>query len=235
MATATVPEQIATEKATPVATLTRAIDSRVLLRDVSWDLFAAIDATQRDGSDPRLAYDRGALELMSPSYEHEILKDRFHDFVKIVARGLRLDHQGAGSTRWERANIARAREPDACFSIANDHRVRGLKQIDLPKLPPPDLAIEIVLTNPLVDALAIDAALGIPEVWTYDGRSLRFLYLDAGGHYAEHESSRSFPTLRSWEAHGWILQADAIGDLEWADRLECWVRDELARRQPGTA
>lgn len=207
--------------------------SRVLLAGVGWGLFRAICESRADRPVPRVNYDAGELELTSPSSLHEVLTDRCSLFVVMLARGLGMPLRGARSTRWEREDLVKAKEPDACFYLANEHRVRGLKEIDLAVLPPPDLAIEIVLTNPLLDALRIYGALGVPEVWTFDGQAMRFLLLQADGTYAEADRSRSFPRLRAWEVAGWMSRADAIGDMAWSIEVEAWARDELARRDLG--
>ena len=37
-------------------------------------------------------------------------------------------------------------EPDQCFYIQNESKIRGKKRLDLQKDPPPDLALEIDVT-----------------------------------------------------------------------------------------
>ena len=50
--------------------------------------------------------------------------------------------------------------------------------------PPPDLVLEVDITHPSLDKLSIFAAVGVPEVWRYDGERVRMLAL-AGDSYVE--------------------------------------------------
>ena len=52
--------------------------------------------------------------------------------------------------------------------------------IDLTLDPPPDLAIEIDMTSPSIPRLPIYCALGIPEVWRFDGETMVLLALVNG-------------------------------------------------------
>ena len=205
-------------------------ESRVALQGVSWSLFQAIAEARGDRPSPRLSFAGGVLELMSPSFRHETLARRLGTFVLMLARGLGRPCLDAGSTRWERAGADAGKEPDACFYLANEPAVRGLRDVDLDIHPPPDLAIEVELSHPLSDALRVYAALGVPEVWRSDGESLHFLHLEPDGSYAEREASRSFPALRSWEALGRLLQADEMDQAAWSAEVEAWARGELAAR-----
>lgn len=45
-------------------------DQRVVLDNISWELYEGILEAHRDQSAPRFTYDRGRLEIMSPSPEH---------------------------------------------------------------------------------------------------------------------------------------------------------------------
>ncbi len=56
-------------------------ESRVLLHDISWETFEAL-AEERSGSVPRLTYDEGLLELMSPLRQHENIGRLIGRFVE---------------------------------------------------------------------------------------------------------------------------------------------------------
>jgi len=57
--------------------------------------------------------------------------------------------------------------------------------------PPPDLAIEIDITSTSVNKFGIYLALGVPELWRYNGRDLKFYQLAEGN--VECEFSIAFP------------------------------------------
>lgn len=214
----------------PDRTSTRSMaESRVLLPNVSWALYQEI-ANARGDRLPRLTFLDGALELMSPSYRHEDLAHRIGLFVTMVARGLGRTCRGAGSTRWERAGLEVGKEPDGCFYLENEPKVRGLSDVDLTIHPPPDLAIEVEISHPLRDALRVYAALGVPEVWRFDGQSLQFLHLEADGVYRRHAVSRAFPTLREQAALAKLMLGDTMDQGAWSEDVETWARRELRAR-----
>lgn len=185
-------------------------ESRVLLTNISWSLYQAIAEAKGDRPAPRLSYLDGTLELMSPSYWHEALSRRVGIFVLMMARGLCRPCLDAGSTRWERAGVPAAKEPDVCFYLENEHVVRGLHEIDL--------------SHSLVDAHRIYSGLGVPEIWRYDGDSLRILHLGADGHDIERENSLTFPTLRASEALAQLARADDLDQTAWSTDVEDWAR-----------
>lgn len=57
-----------------MATVIRGTEQRVLLRNIPWEVYDGLLAAQQDASVPRCTYDRGLLEIMSPSAEHEHAK-----------------------------------------------------------------------------------------------------------------------------------------------------------------
>ena len=89
----------------------------------------------------------------------------------------------------------RGLEPDECFDLENEPRVRGKEEIDLAVDPPPDLAVGIELSPATRDRMSIYAALRIPEVWRFDGTRLSVHQLVASGEYVESPLSRYFPKI----------------------------------------
>ena len=82
-----------------------------------------------------------------------------------------------GSTAWKRRRIQKGIEADACFYVANAHRIVGKRKIDLESDPPPDIAVEIDTTNESSSKFPIYAALGVPEIWVYDGKQVEIYCL----------------------------------------------------------
>ena len=79
--------------------------------------------------------------------------------------------------------------------VRNADRIIGRHKIDLESDPPPDVVVEIDVTNESLSKLPIYAALGVPEIWRYDGRTAQFYEL-AGDAYRNESESRSFPRLK---------------------------------------
>jgi Uma2 family endonuclease len=90
--------------------------------------------------------------------------------------------------------------------------VRGKLDINLRRDPPPDLAIEVELTHHPVDREGTYAALGVPEIWHYDGQRLTCHVLGAGGKYAVAEYSVAFPFLRPSDLEQFIAMLPTATD-----------------------
>jgi Uma2 family endonuclease len=142
----------------------------------------------------RLSYSKGTLEIMVPLMEHEVTKVLISDLVKILLEELDIEFWPLGSTTFKNQNIAQGVEPDACFYIQNEAAVRGKNRIDLETDPPPDLAIEIDLTSRT--QFNNYEALGVPELWRYNGRNLQMAYCKMQNTYSPIAVS-SFPTSQS--------------------------------------
>jgi Uma2 family endonuclease len=93
-----------------------------------------------------------------------------------------------GSTTWKRRTFRKGTEPDTCFYVANAARVIGKRTIDLETDPPPDVVVENDVTNESLSKFPIYAALGVPEIWRYDGKTAVFYELSAGRYQAIPES-----------------------------------------------
>ena len=90
---------------------------------------------------------------MSPSPEHEVASHTLSLLVEILAEELNIDVYGLGSTTFNREDLERGFEPDSCFYIQNEERIRGKNRIDLAFDPPPELVIEIDITSPSINKL----------------------------------------------------------------------------------
>jgi Uma2 family endonuclease len=116
-----------------------------------------------------------------------------------------IDFQMFGSATWKSKTLNKGVEPDACYYVENAHRVIGEQDIRLETHPPPDIAVEIDITNSSLKKLFIYAALGVPEVWRYDGHSYTF-YILKDGKYSEIPASHQLPGLTG------ALLLEAIAD-----------------------
>lgn len=168
----------------------------VVIQNVPWATYETILTAFDERNNVRFAYDRGALEVMAPL---ELGSQSDCEFLSDIAResagrfGCPLRHGGSVTLR--RADRGVGIDPDKCFWLANAPRLAGVKRIDLTIHPPPDLAIEVDVTNDSLDKLAIYAGLGVPELWRLDGDELRFLRLGSDHAYADTPASVAFPRV----------------------------------------
>jgi Uma2 family endonuclease len=205
-----------------MATATSVIyaDPQVVLPNVSWETYERLLEDLSDCSVPHLTYDRGVLEIMSPTREHE----RFNPvnlIVEIVALELDIHIEVLGSTTFKRRDVESGFEPDSCFYVANAARIGGKSRIDLSTDPPPDLVVEIDITSSSLPRMPIYARIGVPEVWQYDGSSLRISKLQGVG-YVSVDRSLAVPILTNQVLNEFLAKSQ-----EWSNRprLARFIRD----------
>ena len=166
---------------------------------------------------------------MSPGSMHEGPKSLLGRMVEALTEELDIPLKALGSTTLRRRDVARGAEADESFYLANAARLAAMTtELDLNVLPPPDLVIEVVVTAPLLDKLAIYAGLGVPEVWRHDGGRLIVLLLDPDGRYAESPTSLAFPFLPMAAFAERAHNQDRTNDTRWARSFRAWVRDVVA-------
>lgn len=144
---------------------------RVILQDITWQELSAILEDLGEHRAARIAYDRGILEIMAPLPEHEYDKEIIGDLVKALLEELDIEFRCLGSTTFKNQAMAQGIEPDQCFYIKNESKIRGKKRLDLTVDPPPDLALEIDITSRTHPN--IYEALKVPELWRFDQGKLQ--------------------------------------------------------------
>ena len=199
----------------------------VLLYGVPWSLYERM-VEEIEHRHARLTYDRGTLQIMSPSPEHEWESVAIHDMIAVFTDELQVPLAAFGSMSHQRADLEKGIEPDACYYFNHLERMVGKRRLDLPVDPVPDLAVEVEVTRSLVDRIAIYAALGIAEVWRFDGQTLQVLLLSPDGSYAPADRSPRFAIATPEELAGWILRAGELDNMRWRRELRAWVRDRIA-------
>jgi Uma2 family endonuclease len=143
--------------------------------------------------------------------------------VEIVAAELGVDLERVGSNTFKRADLQKGFEPDSAFYIQHAAEVSGKQRIDLTVDPPPDLVIEVDITNPSLPRLPIFAAVSVPEVWRYDGERVQILQL-ADRRYVEAERSVALPLLTSAVATQLMELSKTLKSSLWLRRVRDWVR-----------
>jgi Uma2 family endonuclease len=155
----------------------------------SWDDYEDLLNDRGDRPALRVSYNEGKLEVMTPLPEHEAYKEVLADLARAFAdeNGLLLEKRG--STTWKRRSMQKGVEPDTCFYVANASRIAGKRTIDLESDPPPDIVVEIDITNESLGKFSIYAALGVPEIWRYDATRVQMYRLASGSYLGVDASS----------------------------------------------
>jgi Uma2 family endonuclease len=195
-----------------------------VLEDASWELYERF--LREIGDRPvRVTYDSGKMEIISPLPEHEGPKKIIGDMIEMLCFELRIPVICLGSTTFRRKIRAKGLEPDECYYIENEPRIRGKRRLNLRTDPPPDLAVEIDVTTRSVPRQRVYAALGVPEIWRYDGKRIQCLHLIDGEYHAR-KFSLAFPFLEPASLKQFLGQGSFQDKTAVLRSFVDWVRDE---------
>ncbi len=198
---------------------------RIILEDVSWQVFEAILNELGEHRGSRVAYSQGTLEIMAPLPEHERGKVIIGDLVKVLLDELDLNWESLGSTTFKRKDLSAGLEPDDCFYIQNYKLMIGKDRINLTVDPPPDLAIEIDLTSRT--KISAYQALRVPEIWRYENKSLEINLLQ-DEQYVKSETSPTFPTFAIAELIPKFVEMGRTTGTSTAIRaFRKWVKEQM--------
>lgn len=167
------------------------VDRRVLVHGVDWRAYL-LTREILDSPGLRLTYLEGALELMTPSVRHEIVKKTTARLFETFALEREVPLNGYGGATFRQEAKERGLEPDECYTvgrtISSEHES-------------PDIALEIVIGNPLLDKLDVYRGLGVREVWIWQNGLFRV--------FALREGSTSEPAYRE------IPRSELVPDLDF--------------------
>jgi Uma2 family endonuclease len=208
------------------ATLLAPPTELIHLSGISWQTYETLLGELSDRRF-RLTYNRGNLEIMAPSPEHEFSKKIIGRFVETLAEESDIEIYPLGSTTFKNPELSGA-EPDECFYIRRIAAVKGKKRLDLAKDPAPDLVVEIDVTSRSDHRLQVYADLGVAEVWVYNGSSLVIKQLQ-NGIYINSQTSQFFVNLPIAAIADFLQQAETMDYLELVKSFRSWVRSQLGK------
>ncbi len=198
----------------------------ILLTDVTWNEFESILLDLGEHRASQLTFDRGTLEIMVPLPEHEYFKSAIADLIAQLAEELGIEYERLGSTTWKHKGGMAGAQPDECFYIQNLDAIRGRLDIDLNTDPPPDLVLEIDITNKSLDRLPIYARLGVPEIWRYDKGELKIYHL-VNMEYLGSSTSLAFGNFPVKDIPSFVQQNIMTGRAALKRAFSIWVRERV--------
>src|SRR5262249_36834825 len=151
----------------------------------------------------------------APAPIHEEFTERLSDLVKVVCEELNIPYKTMRSTTFREKKGEGGAEADASFYLRNAGRMRGRRDLNLRRDPPPDWTTEAVNTHQADSAVEVWRRLRVPEVWVADAPRVQILSLRGDGSYAEAPDSAAFPYLTADELFGWMTREDEGTDLDW--------------------
>ena len=170
------------------------VNQRLILQGISWEFYEQLLKEYQSSNALHFAFDNGTLEIEVPLGKHEVPITLLSDLISTICVEKDINVKKFGSTTFRQRAKAKGVEPDSCFYIQNESKVRGLLNLDLSKNPPPDLVIEVDVTSPSLNKMTIYASLGVSEVWLYKGEKVEFFKL-VGEKYQKVKYSISLPIL----------------------------------------
>ena len=182
-------------------------DGSVATIPMSWADYQQLAASRGDRSTPRLKYADGYLTLKMPTFEHGQLDAIVADLLVAILNQQRRDYVRTTPVTLqipEQVGI----EPDHCFWLNDWAAVSGKSRIDLVTDPPPDIAVEVDVTN--FTNIADYKRFKVPEVWLIRGDVLAIFVLTSGG-YTQAESSHFFPDTAIPKLYQQVIAAVAEG------------------------
>ena len=202
---------------------------RLTLYEIGWEEYEQLLDRLGEGAHRRISYDNGRLEIMTPSDKHEKYKNLLHDLVLILSDELDQEVLSYGSTTLKLEPKRKGAEGDDCFYIQHAAEIGEKDRLDLTRDPPPDLVIEIDVTHDSAGKFAIYAALGLPEIWRYDGSRFSIWQL-AHEAYTAAPFSLAFPFLTAEHLAEFVANSEAQGRKQARRTFRDWVR----ATRPGT-
>ena len=200
-------------------------EQKVILKGVSWETYERLLAEHEGESGTRFTYDSGTLEILVPSARHEKPNRILASLVEVLAEEMALNIESLGSTTLKRPDLLKGFEPDSCFYIQHAEAIRDNEEVDLTVDPPPDLVIEIDITSPSLDKFPLYAAVGVPEVWRYDGTHV-MLYRLAGERYVEVTHNVALPLLTNEHVTRFLEERKQVPSTVWLRAVRAWARDQ---------
>ena len=195
----------------------------VVLRDVSWKMYRKL-RKMPGNYNIRMTYDRGELEIMSPSMLHESIAALLGRLIDVWTLELGIPIRSCRTMTIRRAALQRGFEPDNCYYVQHEPEMWDKTKINFKNDPPPDLAIEVDVSRKLSDKLNIYAAFRVPELWHWSGGKLAVLELSKDGQYAARETSVCFPEFPIAKAEELVRQLGKEHETVLLSSFRDWVR-----------
>ena len=199
------------------------VGTEIAFHNVAWEEYEELLAQVGEASGLRISYHDGKLKVMSLSSEHE----KYVDFIKcLVAQirvRLRINILFFGSATMRKRKHTKGNEPDACFYVQTADVIGNRIRLDFAVDPPPDVVVEVDVHHRSEENDPIYAALGVPEIWRYDERTVRILHLQ-GDEYIPVETSLALPMLTAHILTEFLTRMRGEGELIAILAFDEWLQ-----------
>lgn len=197
----------------------------VTFQDVSWEEYEELLEQVGEASWLRISYDEGTLSVMSVSSKHEIYTRFLERMIGAISLRLRLNIISSGSATMRKRKQRKGKEPDAGFYVQTAAVIGKRLDLDFEVDPPPDIAVEIDLHHDSLDKFPIYVALGVPEIWRFDGHKLTIYHLQRN-RYVKRETSLALPLLTSHILTEYLTRLRTEGELQALLAFDEWLQEK---------
>jgi Uma2 family endonuclease len=143
-------------------------DRSLVYGDRTWAHFKLIQAGFAEARGIRLAYYKGAIELLMPGQDHEVFSHIIGYLVTTFLIETGVEFVATGAMDQEKTGVAFA-QADESFCMGSRKSI-------------PDLAIEVVYSSGSTEKLERYQALGVAEVWFWEDGTLNLYHLGDNGY-----------------------------------------------------
>jgi hypothetical protein len=197
----------------------------------TWGLYRGLLKARGERSAAKYVYRKGRLTIVSPSMEHERIKSRLTWMIEEMFLTLGIDFVPTGSLTLHSSPPSKhGVEGDASYYVCNLDLIRHKERVEMGIDPPPDLEVEVVISNPVRDALRVHAAFGVKEVWVCKPGVLTFVVLGDDRRYRPSVASLCLPQVGPDELAGWIFNEESRDELTPRRAFREWAATSLAPR-----
>ena len=166
---------------------------------------------------------------MTISSEHEKYAFFINSLTTVIKLRLRIDILAFGSATMRKRKRKKGNEPDACFYVQSAALIGNRIQLDFEIDPPPDIAVEIDVHHDSRSKFPIYAALGVPEIWRYDGRVMTIYHVaeaarESESAYIAQDASTALPMLTATILTEMIERMRTDGELSALLAFDEWLQ-----------
>ena len=197
----------------------------VTFQNVSWEEYEELLEQVGEAGWLRISYDEGTLSVMSVSFKHEVYTRFLEGLLTVLRLRLRINIISSGSATMRKRKKRKGKELDAGFYVQTAALIGKRMDLDFEVDPPPDIAVEIDLHHDSLDKFPIYVALGVPEIWRFDGRKLTIYHLQRS-RYVKRDTSLALPLLTSHILTEYLTRLRTEGELAALLAFDEWLQQK---------
>ncbi len=197
-------------------------DTTITFHHVSWAEYEELLTQVGEPAGLRISFDKGTLQAMTLSLEHETYVRFIEKLVSALSLRLRIQTRSSGSATMRKRAESVGKEPDAGFYIQTAAQIGHRLELNFEIDPPPDLAVEIDIHHDSLDKFPIYVELGVPEIWRYDGRALTIYHLQRK-RYVKREASLALPMLSGKLLTDYLNRLQSEDEFQVLLAFDAWL------------